>query len=111
FKDNLTRSEMSMGSIMKISTITNTEAENSLMLMSGMMGNIAVKITQEDVESAKVEAPEMEIVLVDETKDIQGYKCRKAIATDEDGSESIFWYTEEININKEGQSYLNSQVP
>ncbi len=111
FKDNLTRSEMSMGTIMKISTITNTEAENSLMLMSGMMGNIAVKITPEDMDSAKVEAPEMDIELVDETKEIQGYKCHKAIARDEEGSESVFWYTEEININKEGQSYLNSEVP
>ncbi len=111
FKDNLTRSEMSMGSLMKISTITNTEAENSLMLMSGMMGNIAVVITPEDVQSAEVEAPEMEVVFVDETKEIQGYTCRKAVVTDEDGSESIFWYTEEINLNKKGQSYLNSEVP
>lgn len=111
FKDNLTRSEMSMGSIMKISTITNTDSENSLMLMSGMMGNIAVKIDGEDIEQAKLEQPEMEVTLTEETKEIQGYKCKKAVVTDEEGTESVFWYTEEIDINKEGQTYLNSEVP
>ena len=111
FKDNLTRSEMSMGSLVKISTITNTDAANSLMLITGMMGNIAVKVTPEDIETAELEAPKMEVEFVDETKVIQGYTCRKAVVTDEEGYESIFWYTEDIELNKKGQSYLNGDVP
>lgn len=111
FKDNMSRSEMSMGSMMKITTITNTEAENSIMLMSGMMGNTAVKMSAEDLKKGEENVDGTEITLVDETKEIQGYNCKKAIATNEEGQESVIWYTEDLAINKLGQNYLNKQVP
>lgn len=111
FKENMSRSEMSMGSMMKITTITNTEAENSIMLMSGMMGNTAVKMSAEDLKKGEENVDGTEITLVDETKEIQGYNCKKAIATNEEGQESVIWYTEDLAINKLGQNYLNKQVP
>lgn len=111
FKDNMSRSEMSMGSMMKITTITNTEAENSIMLMSGMMGNTAVKMSADDLKKGEENVDGTEITLVDETKEIQGYDCKKAIATNEEGQESVIWYTEDLAINKLGQNYLNKQVP
>lgn len=111
FKDDLTRSEMNMGTIMKIVTITNSESEGGLMLMSGMMGNTAVKLNPEDMKDSKVEASETEVTFTDETKEIQGFKCKKAVVTDEEGTESIIWYSEEISVNKLGQSYLNKDVP
>ena len=111
FQGDLTRSEMNMGSMMKITTITNMKADNSLMLMSGMMGNIAVKITPDEIKSATEEKEDVELTFSDETKEIQGYKCKKAITTDDEGTESTIWYTEEIQVNKLGQSYLNSDVP
>lgn len=111
FKDKMSRSEMSMGSMMKITTITNTEAENSIMLMSGMMGNTAVKMSAEDLKKGEENVNETEVTLVDETKEIQGYNCKKAIATNEEGQESVIWYTEDLAINKLGQNYLNNQVP
>lgn len=111
FKENMSRSEMSMGSMMKITTITNTEAENSIMLMSGMMGNTAVKMSAEDLKKGEENVNETEVTLVDETKEIQGYNCKKAIATNEEGQESVIWYTEDLAINKLGQNYLNRQVP
>jgi len=111
FKDDLTRSEMNMGTIMKIVTITNSENEGGLMLMSGMMGNTAVKLNPEDMKDSKEEAFETEVTFTDETKEIQGFKCKKAVVTDEEGTESIIWYSEEISVNKLGQSYLNKDVP
>lgn len=111
FQGDMTRSEMSMGSMMKITTITNTKEQNSLMLMSGMMGNTAVKMGAEDLKKGEEKVDGAEITLVDETKEIQGYKCKKAISTNEDGQESVIWYSEEIVVNKLGQSYLNNQVP
>src|SRR5690606_38083801 len=98
-------------SMMKITTITNTEAENSIMLMSGMMGNTAVKMSAEDLKKGEENVNETEVTLVDETKEIQGYNCKKAIATNEEGQESVIWYTEDLAINKLGQNYLNRQVP
>ena len=111
FQGDMTRSEMNMGSIMKIVTITDAKSEGAVMLMSGMMGNTAVKMNSEDLKKNSEETPEVEVTLTDEAKDIQGFKCKKAIVTNEVGTESAIWYTEEITVNKLGQNYLNSQVP
>lgn len=111
FQGDLTRSEMNMGTIMKIVTITNAKEEGALMLMSGMMGNNAVKMNAEDMKDSKEDAPETNVTFTDETKEIQGFKCKKAVVTDEEGTESIIWYSEEIAVNKLGQTYLNKEVP
>jgi len=111
FQGDLTRSEMNMGSMMKIVTISNPKSEGTLMLMSGMMGNTAVRMTAEDLEKSKEETPDVEITMTDETKEIQGFNCKKAIITDEEGTESVIWYSEEITVNKLGQNYLSDEVP
>ena len=111
FQEDVTRSEMNMGTIMKIVTITNAKSEDGVMLMSGMMGNTAVKMNPEDLNEAKEDVSETEVTFTDETKEIQGFKCKKAVVTDEEGTESIIWYSEEITVNKLGQTYLNKEVP
>ena len=111
FQEDVTRSEMNMGTIMKIVTITNAKSEDGVMLMSGMMGNTAVKMNPEDMNEAKEDVSETEVTFTDETKEIQGFKCKKAVVTDEEGTESIIWYSEEITVNKLGQTYLNKEVP
>jgi GLPGLI family protein len=111
FTEGLTRSEMKMGTMMNISTLTNEKSGDFLMLMSGMVGKNAVLTTLDEMNKEKEETPEMEVTLVDETKVIMGYVCKKAIITAEDGSESVFWYTEEIKVASKGQSYLNEKVP
>jgi GLPGLI family protein len=111
FTEGLTRSEMKMGTMMSISTLTNDKTGDFLMLMSGMIGKNAILTTLDEMNKEKEDTPEMEVTLVDETKVIMGYVCKKAIITAEDGSESVFWYTEEIMVAAKGQSYLNEAVP
>ena len=112
FDDQKSRTEMSMGAMMNITTVTNAETEEVLMLMGGMMGNKAVKSNFSDIEDeTEGETPEYEVELVDETKTIEGYECKKAILTDQDDNEMIFWYTEEIEVNKKGQNYFREEVP
>ena len=111
FKDDNTRTEMNMGSMMSITTITKSDSDGALMLMSGMIGKKAVKTSLSELESAKDETPEFDLTLLDDTKEIEGYTCNKAILTTEDGIEAVFWYTKEIDVSKKGQSYLNEQVP
>jgi GLPGLI family protein len=79
--------------------------------MGGMMGNKAVKTTMTELNEQQPDDADLDIEFVSETKDIQGYKCKKAVLTGKDGQQAIFWYTEEIEINKAGQSYLNDQIP
>jgi GLPGLI family protein len=112
FKEKMTRAEMKMGSMMNMTTISDEKSGKLLMLMSGMIGKKAISTTTEELSSKdEKEKPKYEVELVDETKDIAGYKCKKAILTDEEGNESTFWYTEEIEVSKKGQNYLNENVP
>lgn len=114
FKEKKTRSEMKMGSMMTVTTITDETSEDMLMLMSGMMGNNAIKSKLTDLQnedSEEAELPEFEVTLVDESKVIEGYNCKKAIVTSEDGIASVFWYTQDIAVATKGQNYLNSKVP
>lgn len=112
FKEKMTRAEMKMGSMMNMTTISDEKSGKLLMLMSGMIGKKAISTTTEELSNKdEKEKPKYEVELVDETKDIAGYKCKKAILTDEEGNESTFWYTEEIEVSKKGQNYLNENVP
>lgn len=112
FKEKMTRAEMKMGSMMNMTTISDEKSGKLLMLMSGMIGKKAISTTTEELSSKdEKEKPKYEVELVDETKDIAGYKCKKAVLTDEEGNESTFWYTEEIEVSKKGQNYLNENVP
>jgi GLPGLI family protein len=114
FKDKKTRSEMKMGSMMTVTTITDETSQDVLMLMSGMVGNNAIKSKMTDLkteEGSTEEIPEFELTLVDESKVIEGYNCKKAIVTSEDGIASVFWYTQDIVVASKGQNYLNSKVP
>lgn len=111
FSGTKSRTEMSMGSMMTISTVTDANSDEVLMLMSGMIGKKAVKSSLKELEEESSEKPSFEVELVDETKKIEGYLCKKAVLTDDDDNEMIFWYTEEIEVNKKGQNYLNEDVP
>jgi GLPGLI family protein len=111
FKDKITRSEMKMGTMMNMTTITDEKSGELLMLMGGMMGNNAIKTTTAEMTENQPEKPKYDVVLSDETKTIAKYVCKKAILTNEEGGETIFWYTNDIEVSKKGQSYLNEDVP
>lgn len=112
FKEKATRVEMSMGAMMNITSITNENSGDVLVLMSGMMGKNAVQTTIAETEKSNAEGmPKYDVTFSDETKVIEGYTCKKAILTDEEGNENVFWYTEEITMSKKGQNYLNEQIP
>lgn len=112
FKGNKSRTEMAMGALMTTTVISDSDKKESLTLMGGMMGNTAIRSTYEDIEKANEgEMPEMDVVITDETKSILGYTCKKAVITDENGGENMFWFTEEIVANKEGQTMLSNHIP
>ena len=127
FSDNNSRTELSMGTFITTTIITDIKKDKMLMLMSGMMGQMAIpgvlsemkekaeKTNARDPQDDNIETEdaedEYEIEFTDETKEIQGYTCKKAIVSSADGVEMIYWYTEEIQFAKDGQNYFNKDVP
>lgn len=112
FSGDLARTELDFGSIMSISTIVNSGTDEILLLMGGMMGEKAV-LTTSDEMGANEDVEELNITwsFTKETKMILDYKCKKAIGTDDDGEEIIYWYTEKIkSINPDKNSAV-AQLP
>jgi GLPGLI family protein len=97
FKDNQARIEMKMG--MGMSQVMLFDNKNKMMTMlMDMMGNkIAVKMTEEDIKKRKEKEgkQDYDVKLTDETKEIAGYKCKKAVVTNKDGSFDLY-YTDQI---------------
>ncbi len=112
FTEGYTRADMKMGTMMNISTITSEKSGELLMLMSGMIGKNAIKSTIEEIEKKNADKkPKTEIQITEETKNILGYDCKKAIVTDEEGGETVCWFTDKIVMSRKGQSYLNDEIP
>lgn len=112
FKPSLTRVDMSMGSMVNIVSITNSNTSKSLTLMTGMMGKMAIPSSLDEASKMnKQKLPNFKIEKTNETKVIAGYTCKKAILTDESGSVNIFWYTEDISFDTKGQNAIYSVLP
>lgn len=109
FMGNKTRSEMYMGEFMTTINIMAKGQDTTLTLLDGMMGKIAMKTTENDLDDEqKLAMSERQVDLVEGAKEIMGYSCKKAIVTTTDGKESIIWYTPEIVPSyREGQFLVN----
>lgn len=115
FKDGASRLEVAMG-MMNMTTVSDGTSGQVLILTEIPSFNMkyAMKTSATELESSEKTAedlPDFDIRYENETKEILGYTCKKAVITDEDGVESTFWYTEDIFIIKTGQAYLNEKVP
>jgi hypothetical protein len=109
FTKNKARSEMNMGVMMTVTSISNTETDELLMLMGGFAGQKAIKSTLSEIAQG-IDSVENTITLLNETKEIVSIVCKKALMTNSEGIETIFWYSDEIVIDKRGQTYLNPQI-
>ena len=96
-KGELTKSTTPNAMGGEIVIIQNTTTDETLQLMNMMGMKIATKMTAEEKNELQgEEKPEIEFT--EETKEILGYTCKKAIATDKDGNEVEIYYTEELKI-------------
>ena len=97
FKGAQSRVEMKMG--MGMSQVMIFDNKNKVMTMlMDMMGNkTAVKMTEADVKKQKEKKgkDDYQIKVTDETKEIVGYKCKKAIVTEKDGTFDVY-FTDQI---------------
>jgi len=115
FDETRTRVDMSLGKEMfNSSSIVNGQSGEALMLMPNPMGKFAVRTTVKELEleTDQIQGSDKQnIQLLEETKVIAGYNCKKAVLTNKEGGETTFWYTDQIRINTAGQSNLDDRVP
>lgn len=107
------RTNFYMGEMMTTTTISIEDQDTTLVLLDGMMGKIAMKVTENDMDDEQrmaMEKKEVELIEGD-TKEVMGYTCKKAIITGADEEEAVVWYTEEIVPNYRESEYLHEDIP
>ena len=110
FNGEKSRIDMSMGMLFSMATIT--DGKDVLMLMGGMMGKKAVLTSKEDLENDNEnQESDLDVKLVSGKKKVAGYDCKKAIITDTEGNEIVYWYTEKFKLSDPGQSNAQGQIP
>lgn len=113
FDEGKIRSELFLGDFMTTTTINRKENDSTLTLVDGMMGKIATKVTENDLDDErKLALSKRKIDLIEgETKEVMGYNCKKAIITTEDENETVVWYTEELLPTYRYGQYLYEEIP
>lgn len=113
FDDQGSRSNFFMGDMMTQNSITIKGNDSTLVLLDGMMGRIAMRVTENDMDEERRASMEVENVefVADDTKEIIGYTCKKAIVTTKDGNKAEVWYTEEIVPPYRKGQYLYEKIP
>jgi len=108
-RDVNSRMEMNMGMGSTI-TLFNSETKTGATLMDMMGQKMAMKITPEYLEKEIAESPQITVINVDETKEIAGYECKKAIVkikekkSDKETEVSVY-YTDKLGSG--GINYNN----
>ena len=101
FKNGKSRGEMDMMGGKAIS-ITDSKAGETVTCMDIMGKKQAVKTTKEDAQKENEKMGEYDVKITDETKELAGYKCKKAIITFKDKSDTApveVWFTNELEAS------------
>lgn len=108
FMPGKSRADISMGMMGNMSSISDSKKSKSLGLVD-MMGMKYATETNLDANTSADETTQ-NVEITSETKDILGYKCTKALITNEGGLITI-WFTKDIEAYTKGQQYYNSKIP
>lgn len=110
FAPNQTRTSVQVGTEMNVTSIIQHADKKGLILMSGMMGNLAIAATYEEL-TENTSDTDVEIQFLESTQKIKGYVCKKARITDATGAIITYWYTEEILFEKSGIENMYDALP
>jgi len=97
-KGSKARTEMNIAMGKQIAIIDYV-AKTKVTLIDMMNQKYAIKQTSQDIDKENADQPKGKVTITNETKNISGYLCKKAIVTtDDDGVKSTFevWFTEEL---------------
>lgn len=103
---NYTYVKTNVGAFSTTEVSTDIAKDTMIMFMSGMMGNMAFAGSLDSLKDDS-DTITKKIEYTNETKMILGYNCKKAIVAEDDGSESIFWYTAKIKLPNDVEAMPN----
>ncbi len=109
FKEPFIRTEFDMG--MVAHTVIADGSKNTGLMLFSMMGNkTAAKMTADDLAKKQQEKGKYTVEYSDETKEIAGYKCKKATLKMENGATLGLYYTEDIQPAKMNTEFTYREI-
>lgn len=97
FKGSKCRTEMATAMAENITLSDQKDPNSGLILLDVMGSKYAMKVDPAKVEEQKKSLPEFEVIASTETKEIAGYKCKKAIMKNKSNNEETYiYYSEEL---------------
>lgn len=101
FMGTLTKTEM-LGGAYKTISIKNGE-DKSVITLVDMMGNkVGFKSNEEEVMEELTKTTDVKVEVMNETKEILGYECKKAVITSTENSEEVkmtVYFTDALGTN------------
>jgi GLPGLI family protein len=96
-KQGRSRTEMSMGMGMSTTVLSDPKTKTATLLYDMMGTKMAMKTTEEDRKKEQ-QQPEPTVTVTNETKDIAGYKCKKAEVklNDAENTSMIVYYSPDL---------------
>lgn len=111
FKGNLSRLDFKMGKMYETSLIVDREKMVGLSLSSDQKGKYAVTLREKEINQPMPQKDtSVKVELVNKTKTILGFNCKMAIARQGD-LETVYWYTDEIQVTPENAMIINPNIP
>lgn len=110
FTEKQSRIDFQMNEMMKISVVLDRSTNQGIRLLDGAMGQFYVAGEADEMGMTHENKSEDRVTLIDETKEILGFTCKKALVSSK-GVETEYWYTEELEFDFSGQEILNSNIP
>ena len=99
-KGIMSRTELNMGMGINTASIMNSKTGEIIGLTDMMGSKSAMKMTPDDMQKAREtnKTPEPKIKLTDETKEIAGFECKRALVKSTDDTYLDIYYTDKINV-------------
>ncbi len=98
FKNDRMRIDMKMGMGMNNRILVDNSKKDVHVLMDMMGNKMDMYMTEKEIDKELNDEGEYTISKSDETKEIAGYICNKAVINTKDGNKFNVWYTKKINI-------------
>jgi GLPGLI family protein len=109
FKDALMKTEFDMG-MMGTTIVVDGNTKSGLMLFNAMGNKTAARMTAEDLLKKEKAKGAYTVEYSDETKEIAGYKCKKATLKMENGANFTLFYSEDIQPAKMNTDFTFSEI-
>lgn len=111
FSQKRTKIKLNLEGVLSMSVIADYRYNKGLKLFESQQGNFAIPCTADEAKlKQNKKYLNQQVVLLDETREILGYQCKKAFVFNGE-KEMEYWYTEDISFDFSNLNLINTPLP